>query len=239
LLKEVQEPSEPAMTTIWAHRGASRAERENTLAAFRAARSLGADGVELDVRRSADRGLVVHHDATLADGRAIHELQVADLPADVPLLDAALDACDGMVVNIEIKNVPVDIDWDPSEFLAEAVVALLQERKAHEDVLVSCFGLDAIDKVRRLDPSIPTGYLISARWDQVGALQRAIDGGHTAFHPHESAVTPELVGRAHDAGLAVNVWTVDDPDRMRWLAEECGVDAVITNVPDVARATLA
>jgi glycerophosphoryl diester phosphodiesterase len=51
-------------------------------------------------------------------------------------------------------------------------------------------------------------------------------------------VTPDLVARAHAAGLTVNTWTVDDPDRMRFLVEECGVDAIITNVPDIARATL-
>jgi glycerophosphoryl diester phosphodiesterase len=226
------------MAAIWAHRGASVAKPENTLDAFRAAKALGADGVELDVRRSRDSALVIHHDATLADGRAIHELEVGDLPPEVPLLDAALDACDGLVVNIEIKNVPIDVDWDPSEFVAEAVTALVQERGAQELVVVSCFGLAAIDRVRALDPSIPTGYLISARWDQVGALQRAVDGGHAAFHPHESVVTADLVARAHDAGLAVNTWTVDDPDRMRWLVDECGVDAIITNVPDVARAAL-
>jgi glycerophosphoryl diester phosphodiesterase len=227
------------MAAIWAHRGASVAERENTFEAFRAAKALGADGVELDVRRSRDRALVVNHDATLADGRAIHELEVGDLPPEVLLLDAALDACDVLVVNIEVKNVPIDIDWDPSEFVAEAVAALVQERRAQERVVVSSFGLAAIDRVRALDPSIPTGYLISARWDQVGALQRAVDGGHTAFHPHASVVTPDLVARAHAAGLAVNTWTVDDPDRVRWLVEECGVDAIITNVPDVARAALA
>jgi glycerophosphoryl diester phosphodiesterase len=226
------------VAAIWAHRGASAIEPENTLEAFRAAKALGADGVELDVRRSRDSALVIRHDATLSDGRIIHELGVGDLPPEVPLLDAALDACDGMVVNIEIKNVQVDIDFDPSQFLAEAVVALVQERKAHGDVVVSCFGLDAIDRVRALDPSIPTGYLTSATWDQVTSLQRAIDGGHTAFHPYHLVVNRELVVRAHDAGLTVNTWTVDEPDRIRWLVEECRVDAIVTNVPDVARSAL-
>ena len=54
-----------------AHRGASRAERENTLAAFTRAAEMGADAVELDVRRTAENLLVVHHDPHVADGRAI------------------------------------------------------------------------------------------------------------------------------------------------------------------------
>jgi len=227
------------LTAIWAHRGASVARRENTIEAFAEARAQGAAGVELDVRRTADRAMAIHHDAALADGRLLVELPAAELPDHVPLLDAALDACHGMVVNIEIKNVEVDPDFDADQFLAQAVVDLVHERQATGDVLVSCFGLAAIDRVRTLDPAIPTGYLASARWDQMGALQRAIDGGHSAFHPYDLVVNAELVAAAHDAGIAVNVWTVDDPDRIRWLASDCGVDAIITNVPDIALAALA
>ena len=223
------------MTAIWAHRGASAARPENTLEAFIEARAQGAAGVELDVRRSADRALVVHHDAALADGRLLVELGVPDLPDGICLLDAALDACAGMVVNIEIKNVEVDPDFDPEQLVAGAVVDLLHQRgTAPGEVLVSSFGLAAIDRVRALDPAIPTGYLAFTRWNQRKALQRAIDGGHGAFHPHHLVVNPELVAAAHDAGLAVNAWTADDPDRIRWLADECGVAAIITTVPDIA-----
>jgi glycerophosphoryl diester phosphodiesterase len=226
------------MADIWAHRGASRSKPENTVEAFREAKAQGADGVELDVRRSRDGAMVIHHDATLPDGRNLFELDVADLPPGVPLLDVALDACDGMLVNIEIKNVPVDIDYDPDERMAAAVVQLVDELDRRESVLVSSFSLDTIDRVRALDSTIPTGYLVSPRWNQVEALQRAIDGGHGAFHPMDPVVNAELVRLAHDAGLRVHTWTTDDPDRLRWLADECGVDAVITNVPDVARAAL-
>lgn len=183
--------------------------------------------------------MAVHHDAALADGRLVVALAASELPDHVPLLDTALDACHGMVVNIEIKNVEVDPDFDPDQFLARSVVDLVHQRGAAGDVLVSCFGLAAIDRVRTLDASISTGYLAAARWDQIGALRRAIDGGHAAFHPHHLVVNRELVAAAHDAGVAVNVWTVDDPDRIRWLAHDCGVDAIITNVPDVALAALA
>ncbi len=226
------------MADIWAHRGASRAKTENTLDAFREAKAQRADGVELDVRRTRDGAMAVRHDATLDDGRAIHELDVPDLPDFVPLLDAALDACDGMVVNIEIKNVPVDIDFDPTEQMADAVVALVPDLGLQQSVVVSSFSLATIDRVRSLDPTIPTGYLTSVRWDQVKSLQRAIDGGHGHFHPMDPVVNAEQVRLAHDAGIRVNTWTVDDPDRMRWLVDDCDVDAVITNVPDVARVAL-
>src|SRR5688500_15920991 len=123
------------MTAVWAHRGASRAERENTLAAFASAVAMGADGVELDVRRTRDGAMAVHHDAALADGRLLAELTVADLPADVPLLDAALDACGDLVVNVEIKNLPGEPDFDPDERLATQVARFVADEGLTERVL--------------------------------------------------------------------------------------------------------
>src|SRR4051812_33810066 len=86
---------------VIAHRGASKAERENTLGAFRRARAMGADAVELDVRRTVDGVLVVHHDPL-----------PAELTPHVPTLGDALDACTGMWVNVEIKNDPDEPDFD-------------------------------------------------------------------------------------------------------------------------------
>ena len=95
-------------TQVMAHRGASRAEAENTVAAFRRAGQMGSHAVELDVRRTADGVLVVHHNPHLADGRLIASLAFAELRHDapqVPTLGEALDACDGMWVNVEIKKI--------------------------------------------------------------------------------------------------------------------------------------
>ena len=72
--------SRGAMTDVIAHRGASRLAPENTIEAFELAVAVGADGIELDVRRTADGVLVVHHDARLPDGRAIVELPWHELP---------------------------------------------------------------------------------------------------------------------------------------------------------------
>ena len=111
------------MVRVIAHRGASAAAPENTIEAFRLARELGADMVELDARRTADGQVVVHHDATLPDGRTIVELARAELPASVPDLRDALAACEDMDVNIEIKNWPADPDFDPDEQVIERRLA--------------------------------------------------------------------------------------------------------------------
>lgn len=221
------------MTAIWGHRGASSVKRENTIEAFEEAARLGADGVELDVRRSLDGALAIHHDAAFADGRLIVETPAIALPSDVTTLRDALVVCGDMTVNIEIKNVPIDPDWDPDESLATAIVALVNEIGVGSRVIVSSFGLAAIDAVRALDPSIATGWLTLVNYDQLRALDTVINHGHAALHPYFTTVTDELVTAAHKAGVSINTWTVDDPDEMRRLAT-LGVDGLITN--DVALA---
>ncbi len=218
------------MTSVFGHRGASAAEPENTLAAFRLAREMGADGVELDVRRHESGVLAVVHDAVLG----------APLDPSIPALADALDACAGMTVNIEIKNMPGDPDHDPTEVLAERVVELLHQRSGRDDVFISSFSLSCINRVRELDDSIATAFLVMHAPDD-DVIGRIVDRtrrhGHGAVNPHHLGVTPRLVELAHAAGLQVHTWTVDDPDRMRALAA-LGVDSIITNVPDVAIATL-
>jgi glycerophosphoryl diester phosphodiesterase len=211
---------------------------------------MGADGVELDVRRTADGRLAVHHDAHLADGRAIVATPGADLPAHVPDLATALDACRGLdVVNVEIKNHPDDVDFDASLAIVEAVVALLATRAdaERERLLVSCFHLPSVDRVRELAPELSTAWLVIGPGVEAeippGAegekllVERTAAHGHAALHPHHLFVTPELVDAAHLARMAINTWTCDEPDRIAWLAD-IGVDAIVTNVPDVALAAL-
>lgn len=222
---------------VVAHRGASHAVPPgNTIAAFTAARELGADWVELDVRRTADGALAVHHDPHLADGRALVEVPASELPPEVPLLDAALVACRGMGVNVEIKNAPGEPDWDESRLLADAVVGALTGVEL-DGILVTSFDPGSIARVRELAPEIPTGLLAFDLTQPDQVLERAVTGGHRALNPWDHFVTAELVEQVHRAGLAVNVWTVDDPARFAELIT-FGVDGIITNVPDRLRALL-
>ncbi len=223
---------------VYGHRGASADAPENTIEAFRLAREQGADGVELDVRRSADGALVIHHDAHLPDGRRILDVARADLPASVPTLAEALDACEGLIVNIEIKNSPYDVDHDPERQSADDVVALLAERRGRDRVLISSFDLKTVDRVRAIDDGIATAFLSHVAPDGRAAIALAVSHGHGAVHPYEADVDERYVTEAHAAGLAVNTWTVDDPERLRLLAA-VGVDGIVTNVPGIAKRVLA
>lgn len=208
--------------------------RENTVEAFRLAADLGADAVELDVRRTADGQAAVHHDEALPDGRRIVTVGADDLPSDVPLLPAALEACGSLEVNVEIKNVRIDGDFDPDQTMARVVVDTVHAMGIGERILVSSFGYACIERVRKLDPGLPTAFLIVGDVDPVPLLDRAAAGGHPGVHPHWRMLDETVVARAHELGLFVNAWTVDDPAEMQRLAA-LGVDGIVTNVPDLAR----
>ena len=217
------------VTEIIAHRGASRLAHENTVAAFEMAAIAGADGVELDVRRTADGVLVVHHDARVSDGRVIVETPWQELPAYVPTFGEALDACGGLWVNIEIKNDERDPDFDPLDRVAVEVLATLAER-GRGRWLISSFRLATVDRCRLLDPTVPTAWLTMA----IGAdtVDVAATQGHTALHPWEATVTAER-DRAQPRRRASSStsWTCNDPLRAAALSM-AGVDGIVTDVPD-------
>ncbi len=224
------------VTLVFAHRGAGPGgpERENTVAAFRAAAALGADGVELDVRRAAGGSLVVHHDPVLADGREIWRLAPAELPSEVPSLGEALEACGSLVVNVEVKNLPGEVDFDPGEEVARTAADVC--RRADVPVVFSSFSLSCLRALRRADAGAQPAWLtVPADAAEAVAVARRLGLG--ALHPFEACVDAALVEAAHRAGLAVRAWTVDDPARVAELGR-LGVDAVITNDVTLARRAL-
>lgn len=216
--------------SVIAHRGASRAERENTIEAFRRAGAMGADAVELDVRRTADGVLVVHHNPHLDDGRLVAALRHDELPDHVPTLGAALDACQGMWVNVEIKNDPDEPDFDADDTIADDTIAHLVARDEDERWIISSFRIETVDRCRSLAPGIRTAWLTVEI--PAGVEDLLVQRGHVALHPWVHALDRPTLDRCHAAGIAVNVWTCDDPDRMAQLFE-WGIDGICTNVPDV------
>ena len=216
------------MTDVFAHRGCTEGFTENTVGAFAEARRRGADGVELDVRLTADGALAVHHDAEIPGVGTIAQLAVGDLPAHVPLLPDVLAVCDGMVVNVEIKNAPQDPGWDPGEAVAALTAAAIEEAGWTTRVFVSSFQVATLRAVQAADPRLDLGALWGFGTEAGPALAEAVEAGFAAVHPFVASVNPELVERAHAMGLAVNVWTVNAPDDLRAMVS-LGVHAVITD----------
>jgi glycerophosphoryl diester phosphodiesterase len=226
------------------HRGASAARRENTVVAFRHAYALGADAVELDVRRTADGGLVVHHDAFLEGVGAIIDLDTADLTTRapwIPTFEDAIDACAGMWINVEIKNSPTDPDWDPDDRALDGVLAALAARNACDRILVSSFNLQTAMRAVGACRGLATGWLTDRNVDPIEAITGAAEAAMDALHPHAASLpgasAEEATAAAHAAGLFLITWTVDDPAEARRLAA-AGVDGIITNAPDAIRSAL-
>jgi len=222
---------------VYGHRGASHDHPENTIEAFRAAADQGADGVELDVRRTLDGQLVVHHDPDLPDGRRISHLAASELPDPVPTLRAALEACIGMTVNVEIKHGDDPDAFDEDRRVADQTLECWSSMPVRPPILVSSFDLEVIERVKAVDASVPTGYLVLGVDEPLDAIARCRDGGHQAVHPWDPMVDPGIVERALRAGIEINVWTVDDEERITTLAA-WGTSGVVTNRPGLARTTL-
>ena len=219
---------------VLAHRGANRQAPENTVPAMMRALAVGADGVELDVHRTADGALAVRHDAETPVGpvTALTRAELALALPEVPVLEAVLDVCRRWLVDVEVK--------DPDPRAVDALVALLEARGGTDEVLVSSFHLLTVDRVRDLAPEIPSAYL-SFGLDPLVALDTAREHGHDALHPDVWTLLRgdpvEVAERAHGDGMQVNVWTVNEADQLVRL-RDAGIDGVVTDVPDLAREVL-
>jgi glycerophosphoryl diester phosphodiesterase len=213
---------------VMGHRGAPHQEKENTEAAFRRAVELGADWIELDVRFTRDGALCVHHDPRLPDGFLITETDTSALPGHVPTLVAALAACHGAKVNVEIKHSPDEPGYDPDFVIVDRVAAVVTP-----DELISCFDWDTLLRWRAVRSDVPCAFLTVERID-AALVDRVRAAGMVAVHPWDRTLDEHGVRIAREAGLDVHVWTVDDPTRMAELLE-WGVTGLCSNKPDVAR----
>ena len=237
---------------IFAHRGASTCETENTLPAFRRAMSDGADGVELDVQRCATGEVVVFHDDDLARlaGRpermdqlswsAIREVRLLR-GGEIPTLAEALDACGPeALVNIEIKH--AGLLPGGCRALVEAVAEVVARTDAGQRVLISSFSPRALWRWRKIRPDVPSGLLFERPrpfhqpWPLRTDILLPLLRPH-AVHPEDSLCTRDSVARWRGRGYSVNVWTVDAPDRIAVLAS-MGVSGIITNEPARVRSAL-
>lgn len=231
---------------IIGHRGASAVVPENTMAAFREAIAVGADGIEFDVRLASDGVPVVIHDGTLRRTGGVNQ-RVADLrwdelnKVDVGSWFAPRFANERVPSLAELfelfqtKNLSLYLEMkcdSPAEYrpLAEACARLINEYSFKERIAVECFQLPALQILKEVDPEIKTAALLDRTFTDQSVITRAIEIGAMAVALHHRLARKNLVEKSKQAGLHVAVWTVDDPI---WLdrARSIGIDALITNDP--------
>lgn len=235
---------------VLAHRGASAYAPENTIAAFNLAFEMGADGIELDVTLTKDGIPIVIHDDTVdrtTSGKgAVKELTLEQIkqldasyqfekyrgePLRVPTLKEVLQAIGKRgIVNIELKSTTLKTDG-----IEAATLAVIKETGTAANIILSSFNPFALQRMHALEPRLPRGLLYAPnlplylRRAWLRPLARV-----TAMHPHCSMVDARFVAWAKGKGLEINTWTTDDPAEMKRLVD-LGVDAIMTNQPDVLR----
>jgi len=228
---------------IVAHRGASGHAPENTLAGFELALRMGADAIECDVHLSRDGQLIVIHDFTVdrtTDGhgpvarQSSVELKKLDAGSwrgpefagqRIPTLSEVLDLARGRArVAIELKQGPV---YYPG--IEQTLGAAVRYAGMAEDVLVISFDHFALRRLREIAPEIAVGVLYAARPVDGVAMARAADA--QILEPQWSMVTADDVEAAHEAGLLVVPWAVNDPEQMSSILA-LGVDGLATDYPD-------
>jgi len=233
---------------LWvvAHRGASGHAPENTLAAFRRAVELGAQFIETDLQITRDARVVAIHDLTLdrtTDGQGpvyqqtLKEIRALDAgkwfasnPREsftgerIPTLKEIFQFAVERDVNfyLELKS---GANWG----VEHAVVAALREFNAIARVVILSFDTFTLDSVYQLDETIMTGFLCEIPSNDL--VERSVQVGARQLAPRGDLVTPALVKKAHNAGLQVVTWTINEPEQMRRLIE-AEVDGIMTDYPD-------
>lgn len=242
---------------VFAHRGGAALAPENTIPAFDNALALGADGLEFDVHLSSDGVPVLVHDPTLdrtTDGSgAVADHRAAELAAvdagfrferdgSFPFRGRGIGVPRLRDVLARYPTTPLIVELKTSgDRLARLVVDELHASGTSAHATVGSFHEGALDAVRAYDASIRTG----ADIDEIkGGVRSSVfpgGGGPPGFHSFQvpeifaglRIVTPAFIARAHEAGVGVVVWTVNQPDDMQRLLD-WGVDGLITDRPDLA-----
>ncbi len=234
---------------VLGHRGAPEEETENTLRSFSRAVELGADGVELDVHLSRDGVAVVCHDpvVTTAAGAEVRVADVdwADLvglevvmggrPGKLCRLEEVLDLLGGLLVDIELKDLPLGSPELAESRIGEVVARAVQREGNVEKTLLTSFYLPHLERAGAIAPEILRGWLLPPGMDPSDATGLAAVRGVSYLLPHTSALEgagriEEVVDRLASEGLGMFCWTVNDVDLARRL-KAAGTAGVITDQP--------
>jgi glycerophosphoryl diester phosphodiesterase len=248
-----------------AHRGGSGLAPENTLAAFDLAVRLGADALEIDVRRTRDGALVVFHDEETQrltgqpgtiEARTLEQVRALDAGfsfspdggASFPFRGAgvAVPTLAGLLARHPVVRLNIDAKTE-DESLARALAQVLLDAGAVDRACVGSFHDAQAERLgallpgcaRYLPEQAATCHVMAAKAG--GGGEGCPEGYDLASLPHRMeglvVVDEPVVGYFHARGMPVHVWTVDDPADTRELLR-IGVDGIVTDRPDLLKGVL-
>jgi glycerophosphoryl diester phosphodiesterase len=226
-------------TKIIGHRGGVAGYPENTLAAFKKAVELGADGVEFDVQLTKDGEIVVIHDEfidrTMNGSGLVKDHTFAELRdmnvgeffnsefknQKIPTLREVLEIVKDMeIINIELKN---HLSYPNLE---TKVLKLVDEFKIRDEVIISSFNHYSLEKIKKIQPAIKTGALLMAKI--INPADYAFKRGFDALHMQFLTIDQTTIEKAHFMGMKICAYTVNYSESAIDLLEK-GVDMIITD----------
>ena len=233
---------------LFAQSGASAHAPENTLPAFELALQQGADGVELDVKLTADDHVIVMHDPSVdrtTDGHGrVRDLSLADFRkldaggyyaesfrgTKVPTLDEVFEAIGPRcVINVELTNYTT-----PRDGLVDKVCEVVKRHALQSRILFSSFFGSNLKRAAQFLPEVPRGLLALDGWK--GAWARSFGfmfGEYQALHPYITDANAPQISRVHQLKRRIHVWTANTAEEITRL-KNWGVDGIFTDDPQAA-----
>lgn len=232
------------MTVNYAHRGASGYYPENTMLSFEKAIELGCNGIETDVQLTKDGVLILIHDEKInrttngtgwikdysckklskldAGSWLSKEFTEERIPTAEELISLVKNK--DIIINFELKNSIV-----PYEGMEEKILSLIYKHNMQHKVVLSSFNHYSMAKCREISKEIKTGILYAEGLYRPYAYAKTL--GANAIHPSYQVINEEVVRESQEAGIDVNIYTVNDEKHMRHFLN-MKVDGIITNFPD-------
>lgn len=242
---------------IIAHRGANKRAPQNTLPAFQKAIEMGTDGFETDVHLTLDGVPVICHNYTIdetsngtgeIEKMTLEQLKTYDFGAyyhkdfrgtTLPTLEEFLQLAQGKglkILNIELKPEKNDAR---RETLVRKTLELVKQYELEDALLISSFSTEILDYIKQIAPEVKTAFLYPTGYTKAHLavfppFKEMKKMACFAAHPHKLCIRGDFVKKAHENGLQVNVWTVDEAEEIREMIK-AGVDGIITDCPDRVR----
>lgn len=222
------------MITIIAHRGASAYEPENTLRAIKRALELNAKMIEVDVRLSKDRQIVVIHDDSVdrtTNGKGyvkdmmLEELKKLDAGKGerIPTLQEVINTVKKRaILIIEIKVLNIE----------DSIVKIIEKEGIEKEAVITSFYHPILRRIKDLNPIIKTGVIFKCH--PIKSADLALNANADSLFPEHKYLSKEMVEEAHENDLEIYPWTIDDLDRANELIK-MGVDGIVTNKPDLLK----
>ncbi len=222
---------------VTAHRGASVFYPENTMSAFRGAKKLGADWIELDVQETKDGKVIVIHDTNFKRTANLNKNTWELTYDEVEKLDAGsffskkyknekIPLLEKVVEFAKENNIKLNIEIKPTgheRALEKSVVDIINDKKFVDDCVITSQVYDVLKKVKKYNKNISTVYVMSLAYGDITSLKYADN-----FSIEAMSVNKKLVRKVHNEGKKLYAWTVNTKESINEMIN-AKVDNIITD----------